>query len=135
MDWNNILDNTLRAFFGIDAVYFAVAAIGLNIQFGYAGLLNFGQAAFLAVRCLRPRDVDVLLRHLDVVGSRSSGSCFAVVLGLIMGIPTLRLRADYLAIVTISIAEVVRLFVRSRPSRTCSAAPTASPTSRRPTGV
>ena len=46
-------------------------------------------------------------------GIRCSVSCSALVLGLLMGIPTLRLRADYLAIVTIAIAEVIRLIVRS----------------------
>ena len=41
------------------------------------------------------------------------GIGYSIVLGLIMGVPTLRLRADYLAIVTIAVAEVVRLIVRS----------------------
>jgi len=48
MDIIKILENTISAFFGIDAAYFALAAIGLNIQFGYTGLLNFGQSAFMA---------------------------------------------------------------------------------------
>ena len=44
MDWELILQLTLQAFFGLDAVVFIIAALGLNVQFGYAGLLNFGQA-------------------------------------------------------------------------------------------
>jgi len=49
MDWGNILENALRAFIGLDTIIYALAAIGLNVHFGYTGLLNFGQAAFLAV--------------------------------------------------------------------------------------
>ncbi|MFZ9333288.1 MAG: ABC transporter permease subunit, partial [Ilumatobacteraceae bacterium] len=48
MDWNQIFQNTVRAAVGVDAIYFAIAAIGLNVQFGYTGLVNFGQAAFMA---------------------------------------------------------------------------------------
>ena len=48
MDWNLILENSLKGFIGINAVYFAIAALGLNVQFGYTGLLNFGQAGFMA---------------------------------------------------------------------------------------
>jgi branched-chain amino acid transport system permease protein len=112
VEWDNILSNTLRAFFGIDAVYFAIAAIGLNLQFGYAGLLNFGQAAFLACGAYG-LGMSTFYFGISMWWGLLFGLLFAVVLGLIMGIPTLRLRADYLAIVTISIAEVVRLFARS----------------------
>ena len=112
MDWNNIIDNTLRGFFGINAVYFAIAAIGLNMQFGYAGLLNFGQAAFLAVGAYG-LGMTTFYFGISMWWGLLFGVLSAVVLGLIMGVPTLRLRADYLAIVTISIAEVVRLFLRS----------------------
>ena len=48
MDWNLIFENSLKGFIGINAVYFAIAALGLNVQFGYTGLLNFGQAGFMA---------------------------------------------------------------------------------------
>jgi ABC-type branched-subunit amino acid transport system permease subunit len=49
MDWGLIITNALRAMVGLDTVVFALAAIGLNVHFGYTGLLNFGQSAFLAV--------------------------------------------------------------------------------------
>ena len=48
MDIIKVLENTISALIGTDAAYFALAAIGLNVQFGYTGLLNFGQAAFMA---------------------------------------------------------------------------------------
>ncbi len=113
MDWSNIIDNTLRAFFGIDAIYFAIAAIGLNVQFGFTGLLNFGQAAFLACGAYG-LGMSTFYFDISMWWGFLFGFVFAIVLALIMGVPTLRLRADYLAIVTISIAEVVRLFVRSQ---------------------
>ena len=49
MDFRSILDNSFSAAVGVDAVIYALAAIGLNLQFGYTGLLNFGQVGFAAV--------------------------------------------------------------------------------------
>jgi branched-chain amino acid transport system permease protein len=112
MDWLKILENTISSLVGIDAAYFALAALGLNIQFGYTGLLNFGQAAFMACGAY---GIGMTAQYFDV--SMWYGIpialAFVVILSLLVGIPTLRLRADYLAIVTIATAEIVRLFVRS----------------------
>ena len=49
MDWGNVFSQAITQGIGIQAVIFALAAIGLNVQFGYTGLLNFGQSGFLAV--------------------------------------------------------------------------------------
>jgi hypothetical protein len=70
MDIIKILENTIAAFFGIDAAYFALAAIGLNIQFGYTGLLNFGQSAFMACGAGRVEE-RASLAHFDHRVSRS----------------------------------------------------------------
>ena len=112
MDVVSILENTLRALVGIDAAYFALAALGLNVQFGYTGLLNFGQAAFMACGAY---GLGMTAHYFGVSfwWGLAFGLIYVVVLGLIVGIPTLRLRADYLAIVTIATAEIVRLVVRS----------------------
>ena len=112
MDWGSILGNAIRAFVGTDAVYFALAAIGLNVQFGYTGLLNFGQAAFMACGAY---GLGMTAQYFGVSfwWGIPIGLVYVVVLGLIVGVPTLRLRADYLAIVTIATAEIVRLIVRS----------------------
>jgi branched-chain amino acid transport system permease protein len=112
IDWGGVLDNTSRAFFGIDAMYFAIAAIGLNIQFGYTGLLNFGQAGFMACGAY---GIGMTAQYFDISmwWGIPLAIIFGVGLGLIMGIPTLRLRSDYLAIVTIAMAEIIRLCVRS----------------------
>ncbi len=112
MDWLKIIENTLRASIGVDAIYFAIAAIGLNIHFGYTGMLNFGQAAFMACGSY---GLGMTAQYFGVGlwWGIPIGIVFVVILSLIVGIPTLRLRADYLAIVTIATAEIVRLFVRS----------------------
>lgn len=49
MDWNSIFSQTLTQAIGVSAVIYCLAAVGLNVHFGYTGLLNFGQAGFLAV--------------------------------------------------------------------------------------
>ncbi|MET0831802.1 MAG: branched-chain amino acid ABC transporter permease, partial [Acidimicrobiia bacterium] len=46
MDWGFIFEQTLIQALGLNAAVYAIAAIGLNLHFGYAGLLNFGQAGF-----------------------------------------------------------------------------------------
>ena len=49
MDWSTIIEDSLRAAVGREAIIYALAAIGLNVHFGYTGLLNFGQVGFMAV--------------------------------------------------------------------------------------
>lgn len=112
MDWNFILSSALRAGIGIEAVVFCLAAIGLNIHFGYTGLLNFGQVAFLAVAAYGLA-MTVSTFGLPFFLGILVGLAGAVVMALLLGVPTLRLRADYLAIVTIAAAEIVRLLFRS----------------------
>lgn len=112
MDFGFVLGQSFTQMVGVTAILYCLAAMGLNIQFGYAGLLNFGQVAFMAVGAY---SVGVVVLSLDlslwlaiVVALVAS-----VILALILGIPTLRLRADYLAIVTIATSEIVRMVVRS----------------------
>ena len=112
MDWNQIFQNTIRAAVGVDTIYFAIAALGLNIQFGYTGLVNFGQAAFMACGSYG-LGMTAQYFGIGLWWGIPLGIIFVIILALIVGIPTLRLRADYLAIVTIATAEIVRLFVRS----------------------
>ncbi len=112
MDWSLILSNALSAMVGLETVIFALAAIGLNVHFGYTGLLNFGQAAFLAVAGYGLA-ISVATFELPTLVGVAVGLAGAVVLALLLGAPTLRLRADYLAIVTIAAAEIVRLVFRS----------------------
>jgi neutral amino acid transport system permease protein len=112
MDWGSIFENTARAAVGKDAIVFALACIGLNVHFGYTGLLNFGQAGFMAVGAYGTA-ITVSYFEQSIWLGLLVGILAAVVLALLMGVPTLRLRADYLAIVTIAGAEIIRLCVRS----------------------
>ncbi len=112
MDIMNVVENTLVQFVGLNACYYAIAAIGLNVQFGYTGLLNFGQAAFMAAGAYGLGQT-VSVMGISMWWGIGLGIVYSIFLGLLMGVPTLRLRADYLAIVTIAVAEVVRLMVRS----------------------
>ncbi|MGH3516144.1 MAG: branched-chain amino acid ABC transporter permease [Haloechinothrix sp.] len=112
MDWEFILSSALRAGVGVEAVVFCLAAVGLNVHFGYTGLLNFGQVAFLAIAAYGLA-MTVSTFGLSFWLGILVGLLGAVVLALLLGVPTLRLRADYLAIVTIAAAEIIRLLFRS----------------------
>lgn len=128
MEIGNVLIDGLRQAIGVEAVVFALAAIGLNIHFGFTGLLNFGQVGFMLVGAY---GVAIMARPCpDVAATQTAssqvGPCgeplllgvvvgiiLAVVLALLLGAPTLRLRADYLAITTIAAAEILRFVFRS----------------------
>ena len=116
MDFGVILTNSLTALLNAEALYLALAALGLNIHFGYTGLLNFGQVGFLTVAAYG-LGVGVTYLGLPFFGAILLGLGLAVLLALLLGIPTLRLRADYLAIVTIASSEVLRLIARSASLR------------------
>jgi len=112
MDWTRILSDGVRSGLGMNAAVYALAAIGLNLQYGYTGLWNFGQAGFLLVggygTAIAVHSWGFALGWAVLVGVGA-----AIALGLVLGLPTLRLRADYLAIVTISAAEILRIVVNS----------------------
>jgi len=112
VDWGLIFENALVAMFGSDAVIYALIAIGLNVQFGYTGLLNFGQIAFVACGAYGVA-MGVATFGLSLWLGVFFGLVAAIVLGLLLGVPTLRLRTDYLAIATIAASEIVRLLLRS----------------------
>ena len=116
MNWNLIFSNALYSAIAVNAIGYALIAIGLNVHFGYTGLLNFGMAGFAAIGAYA----------VAVPVSQYGWSLWAtipliflggILLGLLLGIPTLRLRADYLAIVTIATAEIIRLFLSSERFR------------------
>ncbi len=116
MDFGVIFNNTVNALLNAEALYLALAALGLNIHFGYTGLLNFGQVGFLLVGAYG-LGVGVTYLGLPFGLAILLGLALAVLLALLLGIPTLRLRADYLAIVTIASSEVLRLTARSSTLR------------------
>lgn len=97
---------------------YAILAIGLNIHWGEAGLLNFGHVAFFAVGAY----TSALLTIASPSASQAYsfgfgmpipvgivGGCIAAgIIAFLMGIPTLKLREDYLAVVSIGLAEILR---------------------------
>jgi len=111
MHFGGVAIDALRAAVGVPAAAYALAAIGLNIHYGYTGLLNFGQVAFMTVGAYGA--ATTVYHGGPLWLGFLVGAGLAVLLGLIMGLPTLRLRADYLAIVTIAMAEILRLVNRS----------------------
>ncbi len=103
-----LLESAFHDAFSPFALSFVFAAIGINVHYGYTGLLNFGQAAFCAVGAYG-MGVAIASFEMPLVVGLIVGLIAAAILALILGAPTLRLRADYLAIVTIAAAEIVRL--------------------------
>ena len=113
MDWGAIIENTTRGLIGEQFIYFGLAALGLNIHFGYTGLLNLGQAVFMAAGAYG-LSMSVVTLGLNFWWGLLLGIIvFPLILAAIMGVPTLRLRADYLAIVTIAASEMFRIIARS----------------------
>lgn len=112
MDWGSVFENTLQAMFSANAIIYAMIAIGLNVHFGYTGLLNFGQAGFVAVGAYGMA-ISVTYYGWSMWLGIVVGLLLSVVLALLLGIPTLRLRADYLAITTIAASEIIRLVVNT----------------------
>ncbi|MGH3756762.1 branched-chain amino acid ABC transporter permease [Actinophytocola sp.] len=112
MDWEVIVADALRSGIGPVAAAYALAAVGLNLHFGYTGLLNFGQVAFMLVGAYGVA-ASVSTFELPLWAGVLIGLASAVVLALLLGLPTLRLRAEYLAIATIAAGEILRLFYRS----------------------
>ncbi|MER7276056.1 branched-chain amino acid ABC transporter permease [Dactylosporangium sp. NPDC000244] len=112
MNWHSIFSVSLEAIIGSTTIAYALAAVGLNVHFGYTGLLNFGQSAFLGVGAYGIA-ITVSTFGLPFFLGVAIGLAAAIILALLLGIPTLRLRADYLAIVTIAAAEIIRLIYRA----------------------
>ncbi len=115
MDLVAALQASLAQMVGPSAIFYALLAIGLNLHFGYTGLLNFGQIGFALLGGYGVGIMTVTYQQPLWVGV-IVGLLAAAVLAILLGIPTLRLRADYLAIATIAAAEVLRLIFRSTAS-------------------
>lgn len=111
MDWSLIFSNTLRSGITQTAIIYILAAIGMNLHVGYTGLMNFGQVGFMAVGAYGV-GISTSYYGLPLGVGMIIGLLCGLVLAVLLGMPTLRLRADYLGIVTIAAAEIIRLVVR-----------------------
>ena len=94
-----------------NTLFYIVLALGLNIVVGYAGLVDLGYAAFFAVGAYT---TGILMQFgLDFWLTIPIAVLFSVIAGIIIGGPTLRLRSDYLAIVTLGFGEITRITARN----------------------
>ena len=101
---------------GVYILIFATVALGLNIVVGLAGLLDLGYVAFLGVGAYTAALVSgspssPLHVQWPFWASALAGAAVAMVFGVLIGAPTLRLRGDYLAIVTLGFGEIFRITV------------------------
>ncbi|MDC7233436.1 MAG: branched-chain amino acid ABC transporter permease [Spirochaetales bacterium] len=94
------------------ALMYVVLGLGLNIVVGFGGLLHLGYAAFYAVGAYT---YGLLFYHfgLNFWLCLPIGAVFSALFGIILGFPILRLRGDYLAIVTLAFGEIVRLVLEN----------------------
>lgn len=87
---------------------YAILAISLNLEAGYTKLMNFGKVAFFAIGAYTSALLS--MAGASFLVGLLVGMLFSGIFGLLVALPTLRLRADYLAIVTIAFGEILRLF-------------------------
>jgi ABC-type branched-subunit amino acid transport system permease subunit len=95
------------AFVCVVAGIYTILALGLQLQFGFTGLLNFGQVAFMAIGAYTMA-ILVAKEGWSTWLAAPLAIVAAAIAGLLLGLPSLRLRADYFAIVTIAFSEIVR---------------------------
>jgi neutral amino acid transport system permease protein len=99
-------------FLAISTAVFALFGLGLNLQWGFTGLINFGHIAFMTLGAYTT--VLLSLKGVPLFISAIAGAIVAALLGLVIGFATLRLREDYLGIVTIGTGELIRLVVNNQ---------------------
>jgi len=102
---------------GVLAGIYALVALGLQLNVGYTGMTNFGAAGFMAVGAYAMA-ILVLKAGFSFWLSLPVAMLIAIGFGLLVGLPSLRLRADYFAIATIALAETVRIIAQNADSLT-----------------
>jgi len=90
---------------------FGIVSLSLNLEFGFAGLANFGKVAFFLIGAY----TYALLSQIGVPFYLCliAGALVSAIFGLLISLPALRLRADYLAIAVLAFGEILRLIVKS----------------------
>jgi len=94
------------------ALMFVILGLGLNIVIGYGGLLHLGYAAFYAMGAYT-YGLMYLYFGLPFWGALPLGAVTGALFGILIGVPVLRLRGDYLAIVTLAFGEISRLLLEN----------------------
>lgn len=99
-------------FLTISAATFGLFALGLNLQWGFTGLINFGHVAFMTLGAYTT--VLLSLKGVPLLLAVPMGAGLAALLGLLIGFATVRLREDYLGIVTLGAGELIRLALNNQ---------------------
>jgi branched-chain amino acid transport system permease protein len=110
-------DSDFGAVLFLCALY-SLVAIGLNIVIGYAGLLDLGYIGFFAIGAFTVGILGSAHGSLPLLLCIPLAMAVTLVSGIILGAPTLRVRGDYLAIVTLGFGEIVRLILVNADSLT-----------------
>ena len=95
---------------------YAVFVLGLQVQLGDAGLLNFGHVAFMAVGAYATGLM--ITNGVPMLVAIPCAVALAALFGVLIGLPTLRLRGDFFAIVTIAAGEILRIIIQNRQDET-----------------
>src|SRR5947209_12432900 len=80
----------------------SLAALGLNILTGYAGQLSLGTAAFMAVGAFMAYNAMLRIPHMPILGAFIIGGLCAAMVGVVFGLPSLRIKGFYLAVATLA---------------------------------
>src|SRR5215210_118766 len=106
VDWDSLTTSLFWLDVAVLAGIYALLALGLQLNVGFTGITNFGQAGFMAIGAYT---MALLTVKTDVgfFASLPLSMLAAMGFGLLVGLPSVRLRADYLAIATLASAEVV----------------------------
>ena len=92
---------------GVLAGIYAIFTLGLQLNVGFTGIFNFGQAGFMAIGAYT-MGILVVRAGWSMWAAMAASILVAMAAGVLIGLPSLRLRADYFAIATIAFAEIVR---------------------------
>lgn len=135
LDLEFIGDNYVRRVLNLAAIY-AIVSVSMNLVNGFTGLFSLGQAGFMAVGAYTVAILTVPLEkraaifyvveqnpvlaqiQLPFVVALILGGIFAALVGLLIGIPVLRLKSDYLAIATLGFSEIIRIIFTNAKSVT-----------------
>ncbi len=112
--------NSYWLFIAYDIAINIILAVSLNLINGYTGQFSLGHAGFMAVGAYTAAvitnqfgELNTVLSAAVFIGALLAGGLAAALGGLLVGIPTLRLRGDYLAIVTLGFGEIIRVILQN----------------------
>ena len=115
--------NSYWLFIAYDIGINIILAVSLNLINGYTGQFSLGHAGFMAVGAYTAAvitnqfgELNAFLSGAVFLGALLAGGLLAAIAGLLVGIPTLRLRGDYLAIVTLGFGEIIRVIFQNMQS-------------------